>query len=272
MMMKTSLAVALSLALLAGSASAEFKDITVNGQVITKAAQEKLAASSMTMDQNNPHGGNPHAMMDPNFEDSVRQMLIEAKVMAGVARKAGLDKLPEVQEEIATQTDMILMNRAIGDFIQKNPVKEEEVKAAYDKEKASWGDQEVRVRLIVVKDKTEAAVILKSIQNGEDFARMAAQQSLDDSSKEQGGLIDWMSPNSFRADLKNVIKGLKKGEMVKEPVQSASGFFILKLEDVRPAEMFPPYDKYKNELMHQLVNRKVQGFVQEAVKGADVKQ
>lgn len=266
MMMKTSLAVALSLALLAGSASAEFKDMTVNGQVIMKAAQEKLASSTLTMNQN------PHAMMDPEFEDNVRHMLIEAKVMADVARKAGIDKLPEVQEEIATQTEMILMQRAIGEYIKKNPVKDEEVKAAYDKEKAAWGDQEVHVRLIVVKDKTEAAVLLKSIQNGENFAKLAAEKSLDESSKEVGGLLEWMSPNSFRADLKEAIKKLKKGEVVKEPVQSASGFFILKLEDSRPAEMFPTFEAYKNDLTHQLINRKVQAYVQENVKGADVKQ
>ncbi len=265
-MKKTPLIVALGLALLAGTAAAEFKDITVNGQVISKAAQEKLAASTLAMDQN------PHAIADPDFEDNVRTMLIEAKVMADVARKAGLDKQPDVQEEINTQTNMILMNRAIGEFLKKNQVTDEEVKAAYDKEKASWGDEEVRVRMIIVKDKVEAAVILKGLQKGDDFAKIAAEKSLDESTKEHGGLVDWMSPNSYRADLRSVIKSLKKGEMVKEPVQSASGFFILKLEDVRKAEMFPTFDKYKNDLKHQLINRKVQGYVREQVMAADVKK
>ncbi len=265
-MKKTPLIVALGLALLAGTASAEFKDITVNGQVISKASQEKLAASTLAMDQN------PHAMMDPDFEDNVRSMIIEAKVMADVAKKLGIDKDPEVQEEIAMQTNMILMNRAIGDFVKKNPVSEAEIKAAYDKEKAAWGDKEVRVRLIAVKDKVEAAVILKSIQNGEDFAKVAAQKSLDESSKDAGGLLDWMSPNSYRGELKTAITSLKKGEMVKEPVQTPAGFFIIKLEDERAAQIFPPYDKYKNDLQHQLMNRKVQSFVREQVSAADVKK
>lgn len=266
MTMKTSLAVAVSLALLAGTAAAEFKDMTVNGAVITKAQQERLAASTMTM------GHNPHAMQDPGFEDNVRQMLIEAKVMADYAKKQGLDKDSDVQDEIAMQTNMILMNRAIGNFLKANPVKEDEIKAEYDKEKAKYGDKEVRIRVIALKDKVEGAVVLKSLEKGEDFAKLATEKSLDEESKMQGGILDWMSPSQFSKDLRAAVANLKKGETVKELIPAQGGFLIVKLEDTRAAQGFPKYEEFKNNIQHQLMNRKVKAFVNEQVITADVKK
>ncbi|EHY31882.1 hypothetical protein HMPREF9440_00755, partial [Sutterella parvirubra YIT 11816] len=51
-MIKTSIATALALALAAGSAMAEFKDFTVNGELVTKAEQEKLAAEALASNPN----------------------------------------------------------------------------------------------------------------------------------------------------------------------------------------------------------------------------
>ena len=48
-MMKTTIAAALALALASGAAMAEFKDFTVNGQLVTKAQQEALASEALSL-------------------------------------------------------------------------------------------------------------------------------------------------------------------------------------------------------------------------------
>ena len=74
-MIKTSIAAALALALAAGTAMAEFKDFTVNGELVPKAQQEAVATEVLA------NSGNPHqAMMDSSIEEQVKDMIIETKV------------------------------------------------------------------------------------------------------------------------------------------------------------------------------------------------
>ena len=233
-MMKTTIAAALALALASGAAMAEFKDFTVNGQLVTKAQQEALASEAIS---SNP---NPHEMIsNPQIEDQVRQMMIEQV--------------------------------AVREFLKKNPVTEKEIEAQYKQEADRWGDKEVRVRHILVKSADEAKKLIAEINKGASFAKIAAEKSLDDGSKDVGGILDWQSPSVYTGQLAEAIRGLKKGEMAKEPVQSPAGFHIVKVEDERPAQLFPKFEDRKEELRHLLMQRKVQQFIHEQILRADVK-
>ena len=265
-MIKTSIAAALALALAAGSAMAEFKDFTVNGELVTKAQQEAVATEVLA------NSGNPHqAMMDSSIEEQVKDMIIETKVMGRYARQKGLDKDPAVQEQIARATDMILMQQAVNKFLKENPVKEETIKAEYDKEAQRWGDTEVRVRHILVKTEAEAKDLIDQINKGASFAKLAAEKTLDEGSKDVGGILDWQSPSVYTGGLSTAIAGLKKGEMSKTPVQSPAGYHVIKVEDTRKAQLFPKYEDRKMELRHVLMQRHVKAFIHEQVLGADIK-
>ena len=243
-MIKTSIAAALALALAAGTAMAEFKDFTVNGELVTKAQQEAVATEVLA------NSGNPHqAMMDSSIEEQVKDMIIETKVMGRYARQQGLDKDPAVQEQIARATDMILMQQAVNKFLKDNPVKEETIKAEYDKEAQRWGDTEVRVRHILVKTEAEAKDLIDQINKGASFAKLAAEKTLDEGSK------------AVR----------KQGEMAKTPAQSPAGYHVIKVEDTRKAQLFPKYEDRKMELRHILMQRHVKAFIHEQVLGADIK-
>ena len=265
-MIKTSIAAALALALAAGSAMAEFKDFTVNGELVTKAQQEAVATEVLA------NSGNPHqAMMDSSIEEQVKDMIIETKVMGRYARQKGLDKDPAVQEQIARATDMILMQQAVNKFLKENPVKEETIKAEYDKEVQRWGDTEVRVRHILVKTEAEAKDLIDQINKGASFAKLAAEKTLDEGSKDVGGILDWQSPSVYTGGLSTAIAGLKKGEMAKTPVQSPAGYHVIKVEDTRKAQLFPKYEDRKMELRHILMQRHVKAFIHEQILGADIK-
>ncbi len=264
-MIKTSIAAALALALAAGTASAEFKDFTVNGELVTKAYQENVAAAALAGSQN------PHAMINPQLEEQVKDMIVENKVMARYARQNGIDQLPAVQSEIQATTEMILSKASVGEYLRANPVEEKEIRAEYDKEAARWGDTEYRIRHIMLKDEAEAKAVIADIEKGASFAKTAAEKSLDTESKDQGGILDWNSASVYTGDLANQIRMLKKGEMAKTPVQSPAGWHVLKVEDVRPAELFPKYEDRQAELRHVLMQRKVQAFIHNQVLGAEVK-
>ena len=145
-MMKTTIAAALALVVASGAAMAEFKDFTVNGDLVTKGQQEAVATEAIS---NNP---NPHAAIaNPQIEDQVRQMVIEYKVMSQYAKKEGLDKQQAVKDDIERMTDMVLMKHAVNEYVKKNPVTEKELKDEYQKESDRWGKTEYRVRHILLK-------------------------------------------------------------------------------------------------------------------------
>mgnify|MGYP000009653870 FL=1 len=265
-MMKTTIAAALALALAAGSAMAEFKDFTVNGELVTKAQQEQVAAEALA---NNPNAN--QMIASPGFEDQVKQMVTEYKVMAKYARDKGIDKQDAVKEEVATMTDMILMKHAVNAYLKDNPVTEKEMKDQYQKEADRWGKHEYRIRHILVKTEKEAQDLIKEINGGASFAKLAAEKSLDEQSKSVGGILDWQSASVYTGQLSDAIKGLKKGEMSKTPVQSPAGFHVLKVEDVRDAQLFPKYEERKEEVRHLLMQRKVQAFIHDQILRADIK-
>ena len=90
---------------------------------------------------------------------------------------------------------------------------------------------EILARQILVKTQIEADEVIKRINNGEDFATIAKELSLS-ANGGNGGLMQWRKaidmPKIFAdgLDEKNI-------NDITEPLQSGSGFHILKLEEKR---------------------------------------
>ena len=113
--------------------------------------------------------------------------------------------------------------------------------------------------------------LIDQINKGASFAKLAAEKTLDEGSKDVGGILDWQSPSVYTGGLSTAIAGLKKGEMSKTPVQSPAGYHVIKVEDTRKAQLFPKYEDRKMELRHILMQRHVKAFIHEQVLGADIK-
>ncbi|MDO9231266.1 MAG: protein translocase subunit SecD [bacterium] len=85
--------------------------------------------------------------------------------------------------------------------------------------------------------KKKAEEILKKALAGEDFAKLAKENSEDPGSKEKGGEYDFVKKGSFVPEYEAIIfdKGLKDGEIYKELVETQFGWHIIKRIEVRPA-------------------------------------
>ena len=92
-------------------------------------------------------------------------------------------------------------------------------------------EPELLVRQILVKDKSTAQMIIEKVKNNEDFGELAQQYSLS-SNASSGGLMAWRKtvdmPELFEKALEKKAIGF-----ISEPLESGSGFHILKLEDKR---------------------------------------
>ena len=190
------------------SAQAELKDFTVNGETVTKAQQEEQAKDVMAARRTDK--------MTPEIEAEVKRRLTRITAVAQAAKKAGLDKTAPVEAELANARNVVLYNSALTDFIAKHPVSDKTVKVLYDEEKKLWGENEISVSHILVKTQKEAEDLIAAVKRGADFVKLAAEKSLDDDTKDNGGSLGWQSPSVFGEMFRREVESLKKGEVAAE--------------------------------------------------------
>ncbi|MDA8798754.1 peptidylprolyl isomerase [Gammaproteobacteria bacterium] len=90
---------------------------------------------------------------------------------------------------------------------------------------------ELFVRQILVPDQNKADSLLIKINNGEDFAELAKENSKS-SNASSGGEMGWRNLADLPSLFADALKNKKKG-YISPPLKSGSGFYILKLEDKR---------------------------------------
>jgi len=90
---------------------------------------------------------------------------------------------------------------------------------------------ELFVRQILVPDQNKADSLLIKINNGEDFAELAKENSKS-SNASSGGEMGWRNLADLPSLFVDALKNKKKG-YISPPLKSGSGFYILKLEDKR---------------------------------------
>jgi peptidyl-prolyl cis-trans isomerase C len=69
----------------------------------------------------------------------------------------------------------------------------------------------------------------------------------------------------------DAVKGLKKGEMTQEPVQTQFGWHIIKLEDTRDVSP-PPFEQVKAQVSNGVVQKKLQAYVEDLKKNAKIEK
>ena len=92
-------------------------------------------------------------------------------------------------------------------------------------------EPELQVRQILVKDKNIAERVINLIDEGSSFSELALEYSIS-SNASNGGLMDWRKAIDMPELFENALKDKSIG-YVTEPLESGSGYHILKLEDKR---------------------------------------
>ncbi|MFD9900040.1 peptidylprolyl isomerase [Mesorhizobium sp. NPDC059025] len=194
---------------------------------------------------------------------------IEIKVLSAKAIADGLDKDPEFQRRVA-----FLQQRALhGELVEKEVVgkiTDAEIRARYDKEIASQPPvNEVHARHILVKTKEEADAIVKKLDAGEDFQKLANENTKDPSGKTNGGDLGFFGPGQMVPEFEKAAMALEVGKYTKEPVQTQFGWHIIKLEDKRQQQP-PAFDQVKDQAKSAVIRDKYFEAVKEARKAAKV--
>ncbi len=194
---------------------------------------------------------------------------IEIRVLADKAVAEGLDKDPDFQRRVA-----FLQERALhGEMVEKEVVgkiSDADVRARYDKGIAEAPPvNEVHARHILVKTKEEAEAIIKQLDGGADFQKLANEHTSDPSGKTNGGDLGYFGPGQMVPEFDKAAFALAVGSYTKEPVQTQFGWHVIKVEDKR-AQQPPAFDQVKDQIRSSLIRDNYFALVKQLRAGAKV--
>jgi peptidyl-prolyl cis-trans isomerase C len=233
---------------------------TVNGKQIT---QEMLDTFSQAVLGNSP---------EPATDEQKAQLLdqlINMTLAAQAAEKDGLQKDPKVAGRLDLLRTQILAEAASEKYVKAHPVSDTELKAEYDTQVASM-PKEYKARHILVDKQETAESIIRELQAGGDFSKLAKEESKD-SSAQAGGDLGWFSPQTMVKPFADAVAALEKGKYTTTPVKSEFGYHVIILDDVRSPEA-PKFEDVKPQVEMFVQRKKLQEYLDSLRKDAKIQK
>lgn len=246
-MKKSTLAIALT-GLMIGIQPAVAQDVaSVNGKAIPDSQFNQTLTGALNQGQKD----------SPELRNAIKDELINRELLAQAATKEGLDKTPEAKQAWVQLQQNFLIDLYIIDYSKKHPVTDAEIKAQYDKDiaqlKTAGASQQYQISLITVPSQAEANAIVAQLKKGDSFYKLASDKSTDPS-KAQGGLVGWVLPTQLNPDVAAAVSKLNKGGYTSTPVQTRSGWNVVKVDDKRPFKV-PTLSEAQNQVRQQLLQQ-----------------
>ena len=217
---------------------------TVNGEPITE-ADLTLAGEDFAEEL---------AKVSPDQRrKAILDVLVDLRLMAGAAEKDGLDKTEEFQRRLALLRARALRNEFFRTKVDL-AVTDEAVKKRYEAEVAKIvPEEEVHAAHILVETEDEAKAIIKELDKGGDFAKLAEEKSKDPGSGKMGGDLGFFTKGKMIKEFEDAAFALEPGKYTEKPVKSQYGYHVIKSVEKRKQPL-PTYDQVKDQV-RQLVLR-----------------
>ncbi len=225
------------------------------------------------------------------IQESIKQTMgIDNKVQANNAfqKQYGISK----DDFVKTQLDQYTVRQYQSSEITKIPDADADVETYYNKN-PGWYKEDTQMRIgaeeavwarhiLIATDesmskeeldaaKKKAEDLIAQLKNGADFATLARENSEDPGSTERGG--DYLfGKGQMHKEFEDAAFALKPGEITQTPVQTTSGYHILKLEEKyaqdEPVSLNCAKNYYEYSgtsfVKYKLYMEKVAGWINEA--------
>jgi peptidyl-prolyl cis-trans isomerase C len=202
--------------------------------------------------------------------EGLRDQLVIVRLLVQEANKAGIEKDPDVQKQLTRLKEGLLFQAYLSKQIAPQ-ITEASLKAAYDKYVKDFPKdlKETRARHILVKDESTAKSLIKQLQGGADFLKLARENSLDPGSKNDGGDLGFFTAETMLPAFSEAADKLKPGEFSKEPVKTEFGFHIIRVED-RRTQRPKSFDEMKPELAAKLQDEAAKALIEKLKASAKI--
>jgi peptidyl-prolyl cis-trans isomerase C len=232
----------------------------VNGKTLKRS---DVVASAQTLP---PQYRNQIDQLFPQLVDR----LIDITLMVDEGRRQKLQNEPEVKAIVARYEDEAIREVLVRRFLA-GKLSDEALKKRYADEVTKVPpSEELRASHILVKTQDEAKAIIKQLQGGADFAKLAKEKSTDTSAGNGGDLGYFgngdMVPEFYAAAVK-----LKKGEYTKDPVKTQYGWHVIELTD-RRTKAVPKFEEVKDQVKDQVTQELISAWLADIHKTAKIQK
>lgn len=228
---------------------------TVNGTAITQGLLNLNVKAVTSQGQKD----------SPELRQAIKEDLINKELIAQEATKLGLAKEIDFPDQVTQLKQNLLLQAFLEDHFKKDPITDAKMREEYERQRKLMGEgsngTQYRLSQILVSNETDALDLIRRIQKGELFGKLAQEYSIDAATKSQGGSLGWVLPGQVIPAVANAIPNLTKGGITSTPIQTQSGWVILKLDDKR-AFKIPSFEESKTQIRQAIV----QQYVAETVK------
>ena len=235
---------------------------TVNGMPIAQSTFQRALQGALN------RGGADSAAL----RAAVKSQLIARELFAQEAKKRNLENDPLViaaAEEARTNAMVTLF---LNQAIKPQPITDADVRAQYEKIRATLGPEEYKLRVIVTRDKARAEAALAATRLGQPFAAIAQQYSVAPSAR-RGGEIDWVSFKSparegessgLPLSVAQAVEQMKQGD-VSGLLPFNSQWLVVRLDEKR-ATVVPTFEQARPALQNMLAARALERATTELVR------
>jgi peptidyl-prolyl cis-trans isomerase C len=232
---------------------------TVNGKAISQ-KQFEMYVSNIERQANGRRAG-------PEERAKLLERFIGMHLAAQDGEKLGLDKQQQTAEQLAYSRASVLSDAAMQKYLDEHPIRDEELKPAYDEGVAKLPPQ-YHTFQILVDDPVLAADLIKQLKAGANFAKLAKKHSTD-LSKDGGGDVGWRTPEEMPPSYAEAVAKLQPGEITEQPVQSGQGWHVIRLEEKRPQDV-APFEDVKDKVMLLVKQQRLNAYMESLRKEAKV--
>jgi peptidyl-prolyl cis-trans isomerase C len=187
------------------------------------------------------------------------ERMIDAKLIAGAARRGQLQNDAEVRTRVAAYEERVMqdvfLTRKIAQQVTDARLRDEYAKYV----KANPPKDEVHARHILVATEAEANAILAELKKGGDFQKLANEKTIDPSGKTTGGDLGFFGKDEMVPEFSAVAFALKPGEVSEKPVKTQFGWHVIRVEERRTvaATMEEVREQLVSELSQEIVNAEI---------------
>jgi peptidyl-prolyl cis-trans isomerase C len=194
------------------------------------------------------------------------EILVEREALLIEAYDQHLDDNPAVEAQLRAAPDALtradilgqaLIERSIADLVTEDAIRAR-YQATYG---GKPGEDQARVRLIVLGSGPEAQAVIDSLNNGADFATLAAQSI--EPATAGNTEFGWVRRDQMRPEIADVAFTLKPGQVAPAPVMTDLGFTVVKLVERRFVPS-PSLDQARASIRLELTREVVDQVVKDA--------
>ncbi len=175
------------------------------------------------------------------------KQLQATEVLKAAALRAGLDKNPDIQAQLANLEAEFYANAYAKHLAEQVSVSDAEARQLY-----AGMTQQIQLQHIRFASQADADAAQDLLRKGLSFEQLLARQPSSDNAQS-----NWISPQQLPPQIADTVRSMTRGQIKTVPLGD-NGVLMLKISATRPAEGAPPFEQVKPRLIEQLQQQQAQ--------------